>query len=100
MQGLRYNPKGISSDVKQPFTNSVHGFQECSTKFITHFLGARKHSKPSTHLLTIKQKSSESLKDYASCFNQESLKISDLNEGDDVAASYKEWPVLTVHDSG
>ena len=45
--------------------NSIQNFQELGAKFITHFLGTRKHSKPSSHLFTIQQRSSESLKDYA-----------------------------------
>ena len=66
--------------------NSIRSFQELGAKFIAHFLGTRKHSKPSSHLFTVQQKSSESLKDYASRFNQESLMISGLNDGVAVAA--------------
>src|SRR3984885_6032192 len=65
---------------------SIQSSQELGTKFIFHFLGTRKQSKPSTYLFTIKQRSTEGLKDYASRFNQESLTVTDLNEGVAVAA--------------
>ena len=66
--------------------NSIQSFQELGAKFVAHFLGTRKHSKPSSHLFTVQQRSSESLKDYACRFNQESLLISGLNDGVAIAA--------------
>lgn len=49
-------------------------------------MGGIKYSKPSTHLFIIKHKNGESLKNYYHFFNQESLIISNLNDGVVMAA--------------
>lgn len=70
--------------------NSKHDFQEFGTKFMAHFMGERKYSKPSTRIFTIKQKGGKSLKIYYHRFNQESVLISELNDGITVD-TFLEW---------
>ena len=60
--------------------SSISSFRELSITFVSHFIEARKYTKPSYHLLTVKQGSQESLKSYVQRFNAESLKIDVLDE--------------------
>ena len=60
--------------------SSISSFTELSIAFVSHFIGARTHRKPSYHLLTIKQISQESLRSYVQRFNTESLKVDILDE--------------------
>ena len=55
--------------------SSISSFRELSIAFVSHFVGARTYTKPSYHLLTIKQGSQESLRSYVQRFNAESLKV-------------------------
>ena len=55
--------------------SSISSFRELSIAFVSHFIGARTYRKLSYHLLTIKQRSRESLRSYAQRFNAESLKV-------------------------
>ena len=60
--------------------SSISSFRELSITFVSHFIGARMHRKPSYHLLTIKQSSQESLRSYVQRFNAESLKVDITDE--------------------
>ena len=60
--------------------SSVSSFRELSIAFISHFIRARTYTKPSYHLLTIKQSPQESLRTYVQRFNGESLKVDVPNE--------------------
>ena len=60
--------------------STISSFRELSIAFVSHFIGARTHRKPSYHLLTIKQGSQENLKSYVQRFNAESMKIDVLDE--------------------
>ena len=53
----------------------ILSFRELSITFVSHFIGARTYSKPSYHLLTIKQQPQENLRSYVQRFNAESLKV-------------------------
>ena len=55
--------------------SSITSFRELSIAFVSHFIGARTYKKPSYHLLTIKQRSQESLRSYVQRFNADSLKV-------------------------
>ncbi|XP_058078570.1 uncharacterized protein LOC131226876 [Magnolia sinica] len=55
----------------------INMFAMLSKAFLTQFIVEKKSRKPSTHLLTLKQKSGESLKDYISRFNEEALQVDD-----------------------
>jgi hypothetical protein len=48
--------------------------------FLTQFLAGRKQKRPSAYLLTLKQKSFKSLKDYIQRFNAERLTVVDAQE--------------------
>ena len=61
--------------------------------FHQHFIAWRWHKKTSIHLISIKQQEHESLADYIKRFNEESLKISDLqNEVAFTALILGLWP--------
>ena len=55
--------------------SSVSSFRELSIAFVSHFIGARTHRKPSYHLMSIKKNPQESLRSYVQRFNVESLKV-------------------------
>ena len=55
--------------------SSISSFRELSIAFVSQFIGARTYRKPSYHLLTIKQRSQESLRSYVQRLNAESLKV-------------------------
>ena len=55
--------------------SSISSFRELSIAFVSHFIEARTYSKPSYHLLSIKQNPQESLRSYVQRFNAESLKV-------------------------
>ncbi|XP_058111121.1 uncharacterized protein LOC131254132 [Magnolia sinica] len=59
---------------------SIGTFAELSRAFLTQFIVGKKSRKPSIHLLTLKQKSGESLKDYISRFNEEVLHVDDYSD--------------------
>ena len=60
--------------------SSISSFTEHSIALVSHFIGARTYSKPSYHLLTIKQSYQKSLRSYVQRFNTESLKVDILDE--------------------
>ena len=49
--------------------------------FHQHFIVRRQHKKTSIHLMSIKQQEHKSLTEYIKRFNEESLKITDLQDG-------------------
>ena len=53
----------------------ITSFRELSIAFVSHFIGARTYRKLSSHLLTIKQSSQESLRSYVQRINAKSLKV-------------------------
>ncbi|XP_058111671.1 uncharacterized protein LOC131254986 [Magnolia sinica] len=59
---------------------SINTFTELNRSFLTQFIVGKKSRKSSTHLLTLKQKSEESLKDYISRFNEETLQVGDYSD--------------------
>lgn len=52
---------------------SISNFTELSRQFVGYFISGQRHRKPATHLLNIKQNKGESLRDYVSRFNKETL---------------------------
>ncbi|XP_022158344.1 uncharacterized protein LOC111024851 [Momordica charantia] len=60
--------------------NSISSFKELAEAFVTQFVGGRVKSKPVTYLLTIKQKATESLKEYVARFNEEKLQVEGLTD--------------------
>ncbi|XP_057248918.1 uncharacterized protein LOC130590483 [Beta vulgaris subsp. vulgaris] len=59
----------------------ITNFSVLEALFHQHFIAGRRHKKTSIHLMSIKQQEHESLADYIRRFNEESLKISDLQVG-------------------
>ena len=55
--------------------SSISSFRELSIAFVSHFIGAKTYKNPSYHLLTIKQRSQESLRSYVQRLNAKSLKV-------------------------
>ena len=72
--------------------SSISSFRELSIAFVSHFIGARTHRKPSYHLLTIKQSSQESLSSYVQRFNAESPKV-DIPRGGKIGPTRWASPV-------
>ncbi|XP_058202888.1 uncharacterized protein LOC131317346 [Rhododendron vialii] len=52
---------------------SIHSFKELSTSFVSYFIARQCYGKPATHLLTVKQRRWESLRDYTTRFNKKFL---------------------------
>ncbi|XP_010681931.1 uncharacterized protein LOC104896836 [Beta vulgaris subsp. vulgaris] len=60
-----------------PF-GSISSFTALETAFKQNFIAGRRHRKTSIHLMSIRQRREEDLADYIKRFNEESLKVSDL----------------------
>ena len=59
---------------------SIASFAELSRSFVSHFIGGRRHQKPVTHLLSIKQDKDESLRSYLTRFNEEVLQVEEPDD--------------------
>nr|AJE29374.1 putative gag protein [Coffea canephora] len=59
---------------------SIRNFPELARQFVAQFVSLKNYSKNATHLMAIRQKSDESLRNYMSRFNAESLQIRDKDE--------------------
>lgn len=55
--------------------NSVDKFDDLGKKFLTQFLATRVRKKPSRHLLTLRQRDDESLKEFIVRFNLEKMDV-------------------------
>ncbi|XP_058106678.1 uncharacterized protein LOC131249988 [Magnolia sinica] len=59
---------------------SINTFAELNRAFMTQFIVGKKSCKSSAHLLTLNQGSNESLKEFISRFNEETLQVDDYDE--------------------
>ncbi|XP_022159368.1 uncharacterized protein LOC111025785 [Momordica charantia] len=59
---------------------SISSFKSLARAFVTQFVGGRCRSRPVAYLLTIKQRTTESLHDYVARFNKEKLQIESLTD--------------------
>ena len=59
---------------------SISSFAQLSQIFINQFAGDRDHQLPSTHLLSVKQRKYESLKDYITRFNKEAVRVENYTD--------------------
>ena len=59
---------------------SIRSFPELARQFVAQFVSSKTNSKNAAHLMTVKQKPDESLKNFISRFNTESLQIRDKDE--------------------
>lgn len=74
--------KGVSlSWFSGLYYGIITNFSVLEGRFHQHFIVGRRHKKTSIHLMSIKQQEHESLADYIKRFNEESLKISDHQDG-------------------
>ncbi|XP_043693134.1 uncharacterized protein LOC122643585 [Telopea speciosissima] len=60
--------------------NSIQSFTELAKAFVSRFQSSVKKKKTATNLLAVKQRSDESIRDYITRFNAESLEIKDLDD--------------------
>jgi hypothetical protein len=77
-------PTTLKGSARQWFSSlasaSISTFAELSKSFVSHFIGGRRHQKPATHLLSIKQDKKESLRSYLTCFNEEVLQVEEPDD--------------------
>ncbi|XP_059668817.1 uncharacterized protein LOC132313897 [Cornus florida] len=59
---------------------SISNFEELSKQFIGHFIAGRRHRKPATYLLNVKQDNGEALCDYIGQFNIEMLQVDEVDD--------------------
>nr|XP_027090226.1 uncharacterized protein LOC113711261 [Coffea arabica] len=59
---------------------SIRSFPELARQFATQFVSTKTYSKNATHLMAIRQKPDESLRNFMTRFNTESLQIKDKDE--------------------
>ena len=77
-------PTTLKGSARQWFAKlapaSISSFIELSRSFVSHFIGGRRHQKPVTHLLSIKQDKDESLRSYLTRFNEEILQVEEPDD--------------------
>ncbi|XP_010687052.1 uncharacterized protein LOC104901199 [Beta vulgaris subsp. vulgaris] len=61
-------------------SGSISSFTALEEAFKQNFIAGRRHRKTSIHLMSIRQRREEDLADYIKRFNEESLKVSDLQD--------------------
>ncbi|XP_040996195.1 uncharacterized protein LOC121242392 [Juglans microcarpa x Juglans regia] len=59
---------------------SIQSFDKLGQQFLTQFMASRRHRRPATYILTIKQRRDESLKAYLANFNKEKMAADDQDE--------------------
>nr|XP_027083504.1 uncharacterized protein LOC113705795 [Coffea arabica] len=61
-------------------SGSIRSFPELARQFVAQFVSSKTYSKNATHLMVIRQKPDESLRNFMTRFNTESLQIRDKDE--------------------
>nr|XP_027099014.1 uncharacterized protein LOC113718297 [Coffea arabica] len=59
---------------------TIRNFPELARQFVAQFVSSKTYSKNATHLMAIRQRSDESLRNFTTRFNTESLQIRDKDE--------------------
>lgn len=59
---------------------------QLSKQFISHYIGAQRQRRSAAHLLTVRQRREETLREYVSRFNKETLTVDDLDDKVSVTA--------------
>ena len=59
---------------------SISNFKQLSQAFVGHFIGAQRHRKPATYLVTVKQRHEETLRNFVSRFNAETLQCDGVDD--------------------
>jgi hypothetical protein len=77
-------PLTLKSSAREWFgklpPKSIDSFDALGRQFLTQFLAGRRRRKSAAHLLTVKQKSGESLREYLMRFNKEKMSVEDPKE--------------------
>ena len=60
--------------------NSVSSFEKLSKLFVNNFIGAQRHKRSSSSLLTIEQGENESLRSFITRFNRETLTVDEVDD--------------------
>ncbi|XP_058106852.1 uncharacterized protein LOC131250581 [Magnolia sinica] len=71
--------RAMQSWYKQLKLKLISSFANLSKAFLTQFIIRKERRKPSTHLLTIKQREGETLKDHIIQFNGEAMQVNDYS---------------------
>ncbi|GFS31826.1 hypothetical protein Acr_00g0019390 [Actinidia rufa] len=65
---------------------TISKFVDLSRLFVGHYIGGQRQKKPSTSLFNVKQREKETLREFVTLFNQETLYVDDLDQKVAVAA--------------
>ncbi|GFZ01910.1 hypothetical protein Acr_15g0005190 [Actinidia rufa] len=65
---------------------TISKFVDLSRLFVGHYIGGQRQKKPSTSLFNVKQREKETLREFVTRFNQETLYVDDLDQKVAVAA--------------
>ncbi|KAK6117276.1 hypothetical protein DH2020_048987 [Rehmannia glutinosa] len=65
---------------------SISSFKQLTQEFLNHFVSSKRYKKASAHLMGVRQKQDESLRDSIQRFNKEALEIEDLDQSVALAA--------------
>ena len=60
--------------------SSIANFEQLNDSFVRHFIGAQRHKRPTSYLLTIRQQVGESLREYVRHFNKVVLEIDEADD--------------------
>ncbi|KAK6164140.1 hypothetical protein DH2020_001004 [Rehmannia glutinosa] len=65
---------------------SISSFKQLAQEFLNHFVSSKSYKKASAHLMGVRQKQDESLRDFIQRFNKEALEIEELDQSVALAA--------------
>ncbi|GFY93182.1 hypothetical protein Acr_08g0015780 [Actinidia rufa] len=92
--------KAFSATLKGPARSwfrklspgTIDSFGELSRLFVANFMSCRNRQKNASHLFTVHQKETESLKDFVKRFNQAILEVEDPSDKPTSISPQKNWP--------
>ncbi|CAA0841734.1 Unknown protein, partial [Striga hermonthica] len=65
---------------------SIYTFKQLAQEFLNHFVSSKRYKKASAHLMGVRQRSNETLREFIQHFNGEALEIEDLDQSVALAA--------------
>ena len=60
--------------------SSIVNFEQLNDLFVHHFIGAQRHKRPTSYLLTVRQQEGESLREHVRRFNKVMLEIDEADD--------------------
>ncbi|GFZ08777.1 hypothetical protein Acr_20g0005850 [Actinidia rufa] len=92
--------KAFSATLKGPARSwfrklspgTIDSFGELSRLFVANFMSCKNRQKNASHLFTVHQKETESLKDFVKRFNQAILEVEDPSDKSTSISPQKSWP--------